>query len=65
MIEPMHTMFRFYDRKNNIEFTDVLEVHIVELPKLKYDDGKYKNNPEIAWPVLPFRWSGNLNPELI
>lgn len=48
-IEPMHTMFRLYDRKNEIELTDVLEVHIVELPKLKYDGRQHKNDPEIPW----------------
>ncbi|UUX93162.1 Rpn family recombination-promoting nuclease/putative transposase [Methanoplanus endosymbiosus] len=48
-VEQMHTTYRFYDRKNEIELTDVLEVHIVELPKLNNIISQHKNNPEIPW----------------
>ncbi|UUX92920.1 Rpn family recombination-promoting nuclease/putative transposase [Methanoplanus endosymbiosus] len=48
-VEPMHTTYRFYDRENEIELTDVLEVHIVELPKLNNMISQHKNNPEIPW----------------
>jgi predicted transposase/invertase (TIGR01784 family) len=51
-IEPMHTMFRLYDRKNEIELSDVLEVHLVELPKLKYYYRQHKNDPEIPWLIF-------------
>ncbi|EHQ34423.1 Rpn family recombination-promoting nuclease/putative transposase [Methanoplanus limicola] len=48
-VEPMHTTFRHYDQDNEIELTDVQEVHIVELPKLKYHQKQHRNNPEIPW----------------
>jgi predicted transposase/invertase (TIGR01784 family) len=51
-VEPMHTRYRFYDRENEIELTDVLEVHIVELPKLKYYYKEHKNNPELPWLIF-------------
>ena len=39
----------FKTRDNDIELTDVMEVHLIELPKLKEVIQQHKNNPEIAW----------------
>jgi predicted transposase/invertase (TIGR01784 family) len=48
-IEYMHTIFRPSDLRYGIELADAQEVHIVELPKLKYHQEHNKDDPEIPW----------------
>ena len=45
----MHTRYRMYDNKNEIELTDTIEVHLIELPKLNNLIEQDKTNFEIPW----------------
>jgi predicted transposase/invertase (TIGR01784 family) len=48
-VESMHTRYRMYDNKNEVELTDTIEVHLIELPKLNNLIEQDKTNSEIPW----------------
>ena len=48
-VECIHTCHHLYDKEHDVEFTDTIEVHLIELPKLDYLREQHKNDPEIHW----------------
>ena len=40
-----HHVFRMYDKKHDIEFSDLEEIHLIEIPKLELD----KSNPPLTY----------------
>ena len=40
-----HHRYRLYDRKNEVEYSDSLEINILEIPKARHDD----SSPVSAW----------------
>ncbi|MDD3880566.1 MAG: Rpn family recombination-promoting nuclease/putative transposase, partial [Syntrophomonas sp.] len=50
-IKRYHTIFRLRETQDNIDLTDAIEIHFIELPKLKLEMASYAN-PLDRWVVF-------------
>jgi len=50
-IEHYHTKFRLRETRENVDLTDVIEIHFIELPKLKQEKANY-TDPLDRWVVF-------------